>query len=190
MCDTNTFEEAVKVNLAWNRRVTLSVCAWIPSLILKLVRKGINGATENFKVLFKIPCFSLLQNIVFESLRLLLQTHQLSKTSWRKCTNAYWIFKKSRDFYSSPSPILFPKKCNFIDLLCLSFFTKMCESGYFPASSVFDKEKIFLLKRCFCVGRLMLCLLAPQLFSFFAFFLHFHCWKLLWLTLFVKHDKC
>ena len=165
MCDTNTFEEAVKVNLAWNRRVTLSVCAWIPSLILKLVRKGINGATENFKVLFKIPCFSLLQNIVFESLRLFLQTQQQlnQKPPGGNALMHIEYSKRAEIFILAPLPFFFPKKCNFIDLLCLSFFTKMCESGYFPASSVFDKEKIFLLKR-----RLMLCLQALQLFCFLS----------------------
>ena len=96
MCDTNTFEEAVKVNLAWNRRVTLSVLE--SPRCSKVGEKGyINGAAENFRVLFKIP--SLVQNIVFESLRLFLQTQSRRnniKTSWRKCTNAYWIFKKQR----------------------------------------------------------------------------------------------
>ena len=175
MCDTNTFEEAVKVNLAWNRRVTLSVLE--SPRCSKVGEKGynINGAAENFRVLFKIPCFFSL--LWFKTLFLKVWgfsfKHRAGGTTSKPPEGNALMhieYSKSRDFCSRPS-FFFPT--NAIYRPTLSFFqsTKMCESGFFPpSSSVFDKEKIFLLKRCFCVGRLMLCLLAPQLFSLLSFF--------------------
>lgn len=107
MCDTNTFEEAVKVNLAWNRRVTLSVLE--SPRCSKVGEKGyINGAAENFRVLFKIPCFFSL--LWFKTLFLKVWgfsfKHRAGGTTSKPPEGNALMhieYSKSRDFCSSPS---------------------------------------------------------------------------------------